>query len=159
MARESKAALQARRAAQEVEREARRDAVAAGLQRGLTERQIAAEVGCSLATVSRDVQAVSEEWRERYAGKRDAMVDLETARYDTALAALWPGVEKGHLENVDRFLKLSVARRELLGLDAPKRAEQKVEVTTVSAEALDSKIARIAAALEAEGDTGSPDAG
>lgn len=44
---------------------------------------------------------------------------LELDRVEAALKALWPDVMSGNLQATDRFLKLSEAKRSMLGLDAP----------------------------------------
>jgi transposase-like protein len=151
---------QANTLAKQAEREDRRREVARHLLAGRSVREIARIIGVSHQTVANDEKRVREEWRSQYALTVDEWAKQETARYDTALAAIWHGVEKGQFEAIDRFVKLSVARRELLGLDAPKRVEAKMEVTQgVSPEALDGKLDRIAAALAAAGPPGGPDAG
>lgn len=150
---------QANTAAKQAEREDRRREVARHLLAGRSVREIARLLKIAVGTASDDAKRVREEWRKEYALTVNEWATQETARYDVALAAVWAGVEKGHLENVDRFLKLSVARRELLGLDAPKRAEAKVEVTqSVSPEDLDSKLSRLVAGMAASGGPGSTDA-
>lgn len=49
--------------------------------------------------------------------------DLECARLDTMLAAIWGDVRKGHVQKIDRALRIMARRADLLGLDAPKRIE------------------------------------
>lgn len=44
---------------------------------------------------------------------------LETARLDRALMAIWPQVTKGDYAAIDRLVKLSKRRSEIMGLDAP----------------------------------------
>jgi hypothetical protein len=44
---------------------------------------------------------------------------LELDRMDAALKAIWPSVQDGNLQAMDRWLKLSAERRKMLGLDAP----------------------------------------
>lgn len=44
---------------------------------------------------------------------------LELDRMDAALKAIWPAVQDGNLQAMDRWLKLSAERRKMLGLDAP----------------------------------------
>jgi len=48
---------------------------------------------------------------------------LEIQRLDAMLLGLWPKARAGHEGAVDRVLKISQRRAELLGLDAPKRQE------------------------------------
>lgn len=44
---------------------------------------------------------------------------LELDRMDAALKAIWPAVQDGNLQAMDRWLRLSAERRKMLGLDAP----------------------------------------
>lgn len=44
---------------------------------------------------------------------------MELARLDEAHRAIWDRVKDGNLMAIDRFLKISHARRELMGLDRP----------------------------------------
>lgn len=53
----------------------------------------------------------------------ELQVALEAERQDIAQRGIWPQVVAGHLDAIDRFIKLSAARRELLGLDAPKAVD------------------------------------
>lgn len=59
---------------------------------------------------------------------------LELDRIEAALKALWSQVQDGNLLATDRFLKLSEAKRNLLGLDA---ADVKVQLTMGGQDALD----------------------
>jgi len=119
---------QANTLAKQAEREDRRREVARHLLAGRSVREIARIIGVSHQTVANDEKHCREEWRKQYALTVDEWAKQETARYDVALAAIWQAVESGQLEAIDRFVKLSAARRELLGLDAPKRIEANVRV-------------------------------
>lgn len=50
-------------------------------------------------------------------------VTLELARYDDLLQAVMPAALAGDLQAVDRAIKLSEARRKLLGLDEPTKID------------------------------------
>lgn len=47
--------------------------------------------------------------------------ELELARLDAALLAIWPQVKQGSLGAIDRFVKLQHQRAQLLGLYAPQK--------------------------------------
>lgn len=49
----------------------------------------------------------------------EALRTLENERYDSALSALWPDVERGDVEAIGAFIRLSARRCKLLGLDLP----------------------------------------
>lgn len=57
--------------------------------------------------------------------------DMELARLDTALLAIWPEVRKGSLPHIDRFLKIQNQRAQYLGLYSPV----KIAPTTPSGDA------------------------
>lgn len=151
---------QANTAAKKAEVENRRREVSGHLLAGRSVRDIAALLDVSPATIVGDAKAVRAEWRKQYALTYDEHVEQEAARLDVAVGAIWKHVEWGSFDAIDRLVKLSSAKRDLLGLDAPKRVQQRVEVTErVSPEDLDSRLSRLAAALEAAEDPGGTDAG
>lgn len=49
---------------------------------------------------------------------------LEVARMDRVLKGIWHWAEHGQAEAIDRVLKISKRRSELLGLDAPTKTAQ-----------------------------------
>jgi hypothetical protein len=49
---------------------------------------------------------------------------LEVARMDRVLKGVWHWAERGQVESIDRVLKISKRRSELLGLDAPIKNAQ-----------------------------------
>lgn len=55
------------------------------------------------------------------AGPVEELRAVENARYDVALAGLWPEVKDGDVDSVNAFVKLSARRCKLLGLDAPTK--------------------------------------
>jgi len=48
---------------------------------------------------------------------------IEVERIDAALASIWVQVKQGNLPAIDRFVRLSERRANLLGLDEPKKQE------------------------------------
>lgn len=98
----------------------RRAKVAANLLGGLSQRQMAEALGVSTSTIKLDVAAILEEYREQRIEKIEKLKELENVRLNRALNAIWNQVLAGDLEAIDRFLKISDARRKLLGLDVPR---------------------------------------
>jgi hypothetical protein len=49
----------------------------------------------------------------------EALRELEAQRLDAANLAIWSPVQQGNLQAIDRFIKISQRRADLLGLDAP----------------------------------------
>lgn len=88
---------------------------------GQTLREIGRQLGISRQSAQRHVRGaldqLAAETRDATAGLRA----LELSRIDTAWAAIWPDVERGDLQAIDRMLRLSERRCRLLGLDAPTR--------------------------------------
>jgi len=103
----------------------RRAKVAKLLAQGKTQREMAAEVGCGLTTINRDLKALRKEWvRAHLEHTQEAMAD-DLYRIRVALAAVWPEVEKGDLAAVDRAVSLLSLRAKLLGFESIR-----VELTT-----------------------------
>lgn len=55
--------------------------------------------------------------------------DMEVARLDAALFAIWSQVKSGNHGAIDRFLKIQDRRAAYLGLDAPKESALNVSGT------------------------------
>ena len=88
-------------------------------------RDIAGVLDCSTSTAHELVQeALTAMIKEPAKEVRD----LEVARLDEMLKALWPAVVQGRWLAVDRALRIMERRAALLGLDAPQR--RIVEVVT-----------------------------
>lgn len=136
-------------------------------QRHLTYDQIAEQLGCSKAAA---YQAVKRGLLDTLREPADYVRNMEVERYDEMARVAWGVVYRTHyvvgssgkvalhpesgqplvddgprLAGIDRLLKISKARRELLGLDEPSR----VEVTTYAG--VDADIARLVAELAARG--------
>lgn len=63
----------------------------------------------------------------------DELRELEVARLDALLLALWPQATRGDLGAIDRVLRLMERRAKLLGLDAPTQ----VNVTQAARQEVD----------------------
>jgi len=112
-----------KQAASELAIEQRRERITKLRISGWSIRDIAAHIGCSIGTVHGDLSAVLERTQDAAndATKRERAVSL--ARLDVATKGIWPEVETGGVEAVDRLVKLEQRRARLLGLDAPARQE------------------------------------
>jgi hypothetical protein len=106
--------------------EERRRRAAAYLKSGATVRQVAAALGCGAATACRDRQAVLRQYRQEQCDLAQDYITLELARLDACQVIIWPRVVSGRLDAIDTFLRISKARRELLGLDRPRRGQLEV---------------------------------
>lgn len=105
---------------------------------GATYRQIAERRG--YASASGAYKAVMTGLRETQQEPADAVRQLELARLDTLMMALWPLALKGDGLAIDRVLRVMERRARYLGLDAPARLA--VDMTLLN---------RVAEALEAFG--------
>lgn len=85
---------------------------------GMSQNEIARTMGINQATVSR---AITRTLKARDTANAQAMIDIELARLDAALAAIWPQVLRGALGAVDRFVSISRRRSEITGIDAPAK--------------------------------------
>lgn len=85
---------------------------------GLTYQRIGDKMGISTSYARELVERALERSESRAV---DEYRDMENLRLDTAQAAIWPGVLRGDLQHVDRFLRISERRSKLNGLDAPAK--------------------------------------
>ena len=76
---------------------------------------------------------------------------LESARYDAAQAAIWSDVVAGDSDAITVFLRISSARRRLLGLDKPARVEVAVGVRAEADAAL-TELAQLVSSLTIPGE-------
>ena len=82
----------------------------------IADRGIYADKATAYNAVMRLIEATQTEVGE----------DLRTvmnARFDAALLAIWPRVQQGELEAIDRMLKIEAQRAKLYGIEAPTRTE------------------------------------
>jgi DNA-binding Lrp family transcriptional regulator len=88
-------------------------------------RQIAEELGISLATVSRRINGYL---KDRVQPEIDALVATEIDRFDRYLVKLDEQIQAGKAvaRNVEVAVKVSESRRKLLGIDAPTQIEATV---------------------------------
>jgi hypothetical protein len=90
---------------------------------GWSIRDIAGHLKCSVGTIHSDLSEVLLRTQDTTddAVKKDRA--LSVARLDKATKGIWPQVESGEVDAVDRLVKLEARRAKLLGLDAPTRQE------------------------------------
>jgi hypothetical protein len=114
----------------------RRKKVAANLLAGLNITQIADALGVNKSTISRDAAALHSEWKECRGKDTAALVELENARLDRILNAVWKKAIDGDLLAIDRIIKVMDRRAKLLGLDKPTRVDT-LDLSSVPDEMLD----------------------
>ena len=105
---------------------ARQQAVAALRLGGVRHQRVIAErLGVDQATISRDLAALDELYRERAAEDIAAAKGEDLDRLDVLLDALWEQATgpKAKAHVVDRILAIMDRRAKLLGLDAPVKNE------------------------------------
>ena len=109
-----------------MEIEERRQKVAALWLAHVSQPAIARQLKCGQATVSRDIKAI----RLEYKAERTDIIDREAAELDhieRECAVRYQGDKSG--EWLDRRLKVKERRARMLGLDAPTRSRDEIELT------------------------------
>lgn len=110
------------------ERLAERRAKAWDLKKaGASCRQIGKQLGVSAMQVFRDLRDGLDEVRDHMAHTIQEHVVIEQARLDAINLAIWPKVQQGDLEAARTAVRVIERRAALLGLDAAKRLEMKVD--------------------------------
>jgi chemotaxis protein histidine kinase CheA len=85
---------------------------------------IAQQLGyASRSSAYRAVERALQRIRVQADQTAETLRALEDARYDRLLRAIEAQVQQGNLAAIDRALRISKARRELWGLDAPTRVD------------------------------------
>jgi hypothetical protein len=96
-------------------------------QAGHTFDAIAAQLGyASRSTAYRAVSRALQRIRAQADQTAEQLRQLEDARYDRMLRAIDDKVQQGDVAAIDRALRISKARRELWGLDAPVQIQSEV---------------------------------
>lgn len=116
----------------EVEREARRAKVAVLLTARVPYRQIAAQLGVSLGTISGDVAALLAQWaKEQRPEDRNRWRAVELMKLDEMemrATNLLRMKEQPDISQTERILRIMERRAKLLGLDEPTRIEGSISV-------------------------------
>ena len=89
---------------------------------GATYQAIAEQLGYANAKGAH--KAVASAMKLTLCEPAEELRELEVARLDAMLLALWRRVQSGDEKAIDRALKIAERRAKLLGLDAPQRLEQ-----------------------------------
>lgn len=104
---------------------------------GWNYRDIAAHLGCSIGTVSSDVNGVLDGMIDDSADRIRRARAMSLARLDKATKGIWPGVESGDYDAVDRLVKIENRRAKLEGTDRAEKTDAYVHVASVGLEELD----------------------
>ncbi len=90
---------------------------------GWSMRDIAAHLKCSVGTVHGDLTEVLARTTETADQTTNRERAVTLARLDVATKGLWPGVEAGDHDAIDRLVKVEQRRAKMLGFDSPARHE------------------------------------
>lgn len=82
--------------------ELRRTQVAANLLGGLTYRQMAQALGCSVGTIAGDVKAMMRNWRKEQISAAEQIIGLQMLRANRMINAIWDKAVSGDLNAQDR---------------------------------------------------------
>jgi Trp operon repressor len=104
-----------------------------------TQREIAAELGVSVATVNRDLAVVRAEWAERRSQSYESWVGEELAKIDLLERAILPAAISGDDKAQARLVQFMDRRARMMGLDKPERFEH----TVITMDAVEAEIARL----------------
>lgn len=121
-----KAAPMAQRHQEMVER--RRKVAAFRISGMRDQARIAKELGVSQPTISRDMDALDEQYRQAAAADTAKEKGLDLERCERLIGALWADAVKGRWLAIDRVLALMAHRAKLLGLEAPQKVNLEVYV-------------------------------
>lgn len=109
--------------AKELEIEIRRKNVAANLLGGLNYRQIAEALNVSLGTIADDVAAIIAQYKEATLKEAEDYVEVEIARIDTALNAIWKKIQDGNQGAIETMVLLQNQRAKYKPLHLATRLE------------------------------------
>ena len=127
-------------------------------KRGLSFDEIGDRLGITRQSAHALVTNMLTEMAEQTKTDVKAVLEMELARLDTMIAALWTMAETGDLEAIDRAVKLMERRAKYLGLDAANRTEiSGPDGTAIAIETLRAKLDRIPVSVPADSAPGEPD--
>jgi Trp operon repressor len=104
-----------------------------------TQREIAVELGVSVATINRDLAVVRAEWAERRSQSYESWVGEELAKIDLLERAILPAAISGDDKAQARLVQFMDRRARMMGLDKPERFEH----TVITLDAVEAEIARL----------------
>jgi hypothetical protein len=114
--------------------EQRRQTVAYMVASHHTYREIGDALGVASSTLSDDVKAIREQWRERAAADYASFLAEEMAKLDHLERKVLPQALRGdkNLLAVDRALRIIDRRVRILGLDAPSKVDAVLKVEMIA---------------------------
>lgn len=131
------------RAANPIEREERRSKVAKGLLAGKTGREMAQELSVNKNTITADIVAIRQEWRDARADANESLASEQLARLNELLLSIWDDAvdktNKGRTWFVDRALSIMDQQARLVDLYPPL----KTRVDVVTRDAVTAEIERL----------------
>ena len=134
--------------------ERRRKALELRMQ-GMSYKEIGLQIGC---TALRAGQLVRDIMQTRVAELDDLVreqAELQNARLDVAIKALWPEIIKGDVDSIQAMVRVEERRARLHGLDAPQKIQAEVDLRQMPAEELMAIAKRIGlGAIVVAGDNG-----
>lgn len=95
----------------------RRKIVAANILAGLTYQEIATALNVSKATVSRDYNAILDEWKQHYTATIDHYLYIQMQRLNILMNAVWERARNGDPQSIDRAVTIIDRQNKLLKLD------------------------------------------
>ena len=98
---------------------------------GASYQQIGERLGISNGQAFQDVKREMAKIAEQATELATEVRQMELERLDAMHLGLWPEARKGHLGAVDRVLRIMERRASLLGLDAPKQQDIRLETLDV----------------------------
>lgn len=87
------------------------------------QREVAARLDVSVGTINGDFKAINEQWAQETTMDVDAEKQIDLARIDALIVALWDKARDGDERAIAQVLNLMQHRAKLLGLNAPEKRE------------------------------------
>lgn len=84
---------------------------------------MAARLDVSVGTINGDFKAINEQWAQETTMDVDAEKQIDLARIDALIVALWDKARDGDERAIAQVLNLMQHRAKLLGLNAPEKRE------------------------------------
>lgn len=108
---------------------ARRRQVASLMLQGIvTQSEMARIIGVSSPTISTDVAAVKEIWRQETAQEVGVYKARAIKRVEALLSAIWPKAMAGDLAAVGKCIELMAREAKIIGYDAAEKVDHQVNV-------------------------------
>lgn len=98
------------------------------LQGIVTQSEMARIIGVSTPTISSDVAAVKEVWRQETAQEVGVYKARAIKRVEALLSAIWPKAMAGDLAAVGKAIELMAREAKIIGYDAAEKVDHQVNV-------------------------------